>query len=135
MAVGIAFAPANAHAPVMTDKEKRQFIISKMEPKQYARHLIGKRWKDERRQFGCLAHLWGKESAWNYKAKSPTDDYGIPQRHMRHNTKAQIRDFLKDHRVQIRWGLTYIESRYQSPCGALQFWLSQAGPDGRGGWY
>jgi membrane-bound lytic murein transglycosylase MltF len=119
----------------MTAKEKRQFVISQMEPKSFARHLIAKTWKDSSRQYKCLAHLWGKESAWNHKAKSPTHDYGIPQRHMSHNTPKQIRDFLQDPQAQIKWGLNYIESRYDSPCGALKTWLSRADKNGRGGWY
>jgi len=119
----------------MTEKEKRALIISTMEPKTYARLLVKERFGMPEKQYRCLAQLWGKESAWNFKAKSPTHDYGIPQRHMKHNTKQQIQDFLKNPHVQIRWGLTYIESRYKTPCGALQSWLSRADKNGRGGWY
>jgi hypothetical protein len=119
----------------MTPQEKRQFIISQMEPKEFARHLIAKQWDNPKKEFGCLAHLWGKESAWNYKAKSPTHDYGIPQRHMSHNTRSQIQDFLAHPHPQIRWGLNYIKTRYESPCGALKSWLSRADKNGRGGWY
>jgi hypothetical protein len=119
----------------MTMKEKQKFVVSQMEPKPYANHLIKQRWKDSKKQFGCLKHLWGKESAWNHKAASPTHDYGIPQRHMSHNSREQIRDFLKDPQAQIRWGINYIEHRYESPCKALQSWLSRADKNGRGGWY
>jgi hypothetical protein len=119
----------------MTAKEKQQFVISQMEPKTFAKHLVSKTWRDPQRQFGCLAKLWGKESAWNHKAKSPTHDYGIPQRHMKHNTKAQIQGFLKNPQAQIKWGLNYIQHRYESPCGALKSWLSRADENGRGGWY
>ena len=119
----------------MTEKEKRQMVIRHMEPKTFARYLVSKRWDNPRTQFGCLAKLWGKESAWKHTAKSPTHDYGIPQRHMKHNTKAQINDFLKDPQAQIKWGLNYIEHRYDSPCGALKSWLSRADKNGRGGWY
>lgn len=135
IAVGFVITPAHAYAPVMTAKEKRAFVVSQMEPKTYARHLIAQQWRDPKKQFGCLAKLWGKESAWNHKAKSPTHDYGIPQRHMSHNTPEQIKGFLKDPQGQIRWGLNYIQTRYESPCGALQSWLSRADENGRGGWY
>jgi len=133
--VGLVIPHADAHAPVMTDKQKRQMVVKNMEPKEFARYLVNQRWNNSQSQFGCLAQLWGKESAWNYKAKSPTHDYGIPQRHMKHNTAQQIKDFMKDHKVQIRWGLNYIEHRYESPCGALKSWLSRADKNGRGGWY
>lgn len=119
----------------MSVKQKQQFVISQMLPKDYARHLIKSEWSDHKRQFGCLAHLWGKESAWNHKAKSPTHDYGIPQRHMSHNTEKQKQAFLKDPHGQIRWGLNYIKTRYDNPCGALKAWLSRADKNGRGGWY
>ncbi len=113
----------------------RKHIVRTMEPKTYAKYLIKKKWNNPNAQFKCVAHLWGKESAWNYKAKSPTHDYGIPQRHMKHNTVKEIADFMKDPQVQIRWGLNYIEHRYDSPCGALKSWLSRADKNGRGGWY
>ena len=113
----------------------RMHIVRTMEPKTYAKYLIKKKWKNSDAQYKCVAQLWGKESAWNYKAKSPTHDYGIPQRHMKHNTVTEIADFMKDPQVQIRWGLNYIEHRYDSPCGALKSWLSRADKNGRGGWY
>ncbi|MFN5250027.1 MAG: transglycosylase SLT domain-containing protein [Bacteroidota bacterium] len=119
----------------MTEKQRKQFVVSTMEPKTFARYVINKHWDDPQKQFGCLAKLWGKESAWNYKAKSPTHDYGIPQRHMSHNNPKQIQDFLKDPQGQIRWGLNYIKTRYETPCKALQSWLSRADKNGRGGWY
>lgn len=119
----------------MSPKQKQEFMVAQMPPKTFAKHLLRKDFADHKRQFGCLAKLWGKESAWNYKAKSPTDDYGIPQRHMRHNTKEQIAEFMKHPHTQIKWGLGYIKHRYDSPCGALKTWLSRANEEGRGGWY
>jgi hypothetical protein len=84
-------------------------------------------WKSN--QFGCLAKLWGKESAWNYKAVNKrTHDHGIPQRHMSHNTVAQRKAFLSDPVAQINWGLKYIDHRYDTPCRALDFWK-------RNNWY
>lgn len=134
--VGYALAfKAQAQAPVMTIKQKHDWFISQMDPKSYARHLIKSEHRNPDKEFRCLAQLWGKESGWNHKAKSHTHDYGIPQRHMSHNTPGQIQDFLKDPHAQVRWGLNYIESRYKTPCGALQKWLSRADKNGRGGWY
>lgn len=84
-------------------------------------------WKQT--EFSCLAKLWGKESAWNYKAVNKrTHDHGIPQRHMSHNTTAQRAAFLSDPVVQINWGLKYIDHRYDTPCRALDFWK-------RNNWY
>jgi len=119
----------------MTVKEQKEFLIAQLAPKDYAHHLIKQEWRNAGREFTCLKALWGKESAWNHKAKSPTHDYGIPQRHMSHNNQQQINNFLKDPHGQVRWGLNYIKTRYHNPCGALKAWLSRADKNGRGGWY
>ena len=74
-------------------------------------------------QFVCLNWMWGKESAWNYKASSSTHDHGIPQRHMSKDTKAEIHAFMTDPVAQINWGLKYIKGRYGSPCQAKAFWV------------
>jgi len=83
-------------------------------------------WNDE--QFECLEALWNRESNWRWQAKSPTSDYGIPQRHMRKNSKDEIKDFLSDPLEQISWGLSYIEHRYGNPCSAKKHSDSK-------GWY
>jgi hypothetical protein len=93
--------------------------------KEYAKgQLTVKHWK-------CLAYLYGKESAWNYKAignlSSPTKSYvyGIPQGKS---------EWLKDANPleQIDWGLRYIGNRYgfvrtiegiqPDTCEALKHW-------------
>ena len=91
--------------------------------KAYAREQV------EPREWKCLEQLWHKESRWNYRAISATQDYGIPQRHMRKNTAKQRTAFLSDPLAQIDWGLAYIQHRYSgSPCKAWNH--SQ-----RKGWY
>lgn len=80
--------------------------------------LLNYKWESE--EFKCLGKLWGKESAWNHEAESPTQDYGIPQRHMSKNTENQIAEFLESPINQIIWGLNYIDHRYGSPCLAWQ---------------
>ena len=106
-------------APVEVAKVQE---IAPPDPKTYARQtaLTDFGWGISEQK--CLAFLWGKESAWNYQAKSPTDDYGIPQRHMRHNTQKQIDAFMKSYTIQIDWGLNYIYTRYGSPCNAWESW-------------
>lgn len=86
-------------------------------------------------QFNCINKLWKKESNWNYKNSSPTNDHGIPQRHMKGKTKAEIKAFLSDPYAQIDWGLGYIEHRYGSGCKAWDVWKSRANKDLVGGWY
>ena len=91
--------------------------------KQYAQgQLTKKHWK-------CIAVLYGKESAWNYKAVGNLEGthkvYGIPQGKS---------EFLRTANPlqQIDWGLRYIGHRYgyvrtiegmqPNTCKALDHW-------------
>ena len=100
VAIGISlFTPAYASAP---DEAKRLTI------KEYAAVLV-----DDKYQMSCLSKLYGKESAWNYKANSGSH-WGIPQ-----GRSEYLRDALPEQ--QIMWGLKYIDNRYGSPCNAWAF--------------
>ena len=105
--------------------EAQQPPTKRLTSKQYAQgQLTNKNYK-------CLATLYGKESAWNWKAvgnlSSPTKSYvyGIPQgksEWLRTATPLQ----------QIDWGLRYIGHRYgyvrtiegmqPDTCKALDHW-------------
>jgi hypothetical protein len=78
--------------------------------KEYALHLLHYDYK----QYRCLSKLYGKESAWNPKARNGSH-YGIPQ-----GRSVWLRD--QDGYTQVRWGLSYIEHRYSTPCNALDHW-------------
>jgi len=71
-------------------------------------------------EFPCLVELWRKESNWRPEAKSPTNDYGIPQRNMPKHTKAEIKKFRSNPMAQIEWGVGYIRHRYGDACKALR---------------
>lgn len=115
--------PSQPEVSIPAERLRPIVILTEMtEPKTYAQMVMSNEFGWDKEQFRCLAPMWGKESAWNYKAKSPTDDYGIPQRHMRSNTKEEIKDFLDNPYTQIEWGLNYIKSRYGTPCKAWEFW-------------
>jgi hypothetical protein len=92
------------------------------DPRTIARNIAQVDYSWGNKQFTCLSRLWGKESAWNPKAVSPTNDHGIPQRNMPNHTQSQKNAFLNDTRGQIIWGLNYISIRYNNPCNAWQFW-------------
>jgi len=76
------------------------------------------------KNYKCLAVLYGKESAWNWKAKNGSH-YGIPQGRS---------EWLKNANPleQIDWGLRYIGHRYgytrtiegiqPNTCAALNHW-------------
>ncbi len=80
-----------------------------MTPKQYAYYSL-----NDIKQYKCLATLYGKESAWNWKANSGSH-WGIPQgksEWLRTATAIQ----------QVEWGLRYIKHRHGTPCKALNHW-------------
>ena len=79
--------------------------------KEYALHLLHYDYV----QYRCLSKLYGKESAWNPKARNGSH-YGIPQGRSEYLSRV-------DGYAQVRWGLSYIEHRYSKPCGAYNHWL------------
>ena len=80
-------------------------------------------------QFACLNSLWAKESGWNYRAtNSSSGAYGIPQALPGSKMGAYGSDWRTNPATQIKWGLSYIDGRYGSPCSAWSTAQSQ-------GWY
>ena len=79
-------------------------------------------------QFPCLEKLWSKESGWNERAGSPSGAYGIPQALPGTKMSSFGSDWQTNPATQIKWGLSYIKSRYSTPCGAWQHFQSN-------GWY
>jgi hypothetical protein len=70
-------------------------------------------------QFSCLDALWTHESGWNVYAQNPSSGaYGIPQALPGDKMAAAGPDWATNPATQIRWGLTYIQGRYGSPCAA-----------------
>jgi hypothetical protein len=70
-------------------------------------------------QFSCLQPLWEHESGWSVTAENPTSGaYGIPQSLPGAQMASAGADWQSNAATQIRWGLTYIQGRYGSPCGA-----------------
>lgn len=74
-------------------------------------------WGDE--QYSCLNQLWTKESHWNYKARNKrTGAHGIPQALPADKMDVVGTDWRTNPVTQIRWGLRYIDIRYDTPCSA-----------------
>ena len=62
-------------------------------------------------------------------ATNPTSGaYGIPQAWPAKNLASAGLDWQTSYRTQVNWGLSYIASRYKTPCGAWGFWV-------RNNWY
>jgi hypothetical protein len=70
-------------------------------------------------QYTCLNRLWTKESHWNYKAHNKRSGaHGIPQALPAIRMEVISSDWRTNPVTQIRWGLRYIEARYDNPCSA-----------------
>jgi len=70
-------------------------------------------------QFECLNRLWTKESHWNYQAHNyRSGAHGIAQALPANRMEIISTDWRKNPVTQIRWGLRYIEIRYENPCKA-----------------
>jgi hypothetical protein len=78
--------------------------------KTYALYLLDFNYE----QYTCLVELYNHESNWNPKASNGSH-YGIPQ-----GKSEWLRD--QDGWTQVRWGLSYIEHRYSTPCNAYDHW-------------
>ena len=87
-------------------------------PEQIAERMLGQfGWSSS--QFSCLQPLWEHESGWSVTAENPTSGaYGIPQSLPGAQMASAGADWQSNAATQIRWGLTYIQGRYGSPCGA-----------------
>lgn len=99
----------------------RMAISPKIMAKSIARAKIYKMFDNPKRQWRALSRLWGKESAWNHKAKNPhSTAYGI----------AQVLGTPRNSTIkyQINKGLEYIVHRYGTPQAAWAFWQ-------KNGWY
>jgi hypothetical protein len=70
-------------------------------------------------QFACLEPLWNAESGWNHKAHNRSSGaFGIPQSLPAGKMASAGSDWRTNPETQIKWGLNYIQKRYQTPCGA-----------------
>jgi hypothetical protein len=74
-------------------------------------------WGDD--QYSCLNRLWTKESHWNYKAHNyRSGAHGIAQALPAVKMEVISSDWRTNPVTQIRWGLRYIDIRYETPCDA-----------------
>ncbi len=74
-------------------------------------------------QFGCFSDIITRESGWNVHATNPSSGaYGLPQSLPGSKMASAGPDWRDDATTQIKWALTYMDSRYGSPCDAWSFW-------------
>jgi hypothetical protein len=121
-------AAAAAAKRAAQQRAARQHAIQSGSPTQIAQAMLGQYgWSAS--QFSCLYPLWEHESGWNPAAMNPSSGaFGIPQALPGTQMASAGSDWRTNPATQIKWGLSYIQSRYGSPCGA---W----GHEQSSGWY
>jgi hypothetical protein len=87
--------------------------------KKVAKAIMSVEYSWDDKQYSCLNSLWTKESNWNYKARNKrTGAHGIPQALPADKMAIVGTDWRTNPVTQIRWGLRYIDIRYDTPCSA-----------------
>jgi hypothetical protein len=77
----------------------------------------------------CLVKLWTRESQFNHKADNKySSAFGIPQALPGSKMASAGKDWRTNPKTQIKWGLGYIDGRYETPCEAWEH-------SERKGWY
>lgn len=85
-------------------------------------------WRSDR-QWHCLRRLWNLESSWRVHADNPSSSaYGIPQAMPGSKMGSAGPHWRRNAETQIRWGIHYVNGRYDAPCGAMRH-------KERHGWY
>lgn len=78
-------------------------------------------------EWDALVQLWDHESGWRNTAKNPSSGaYGIPQALPASKMGAAANPPTSSASAQIKWGLSYIQSRYGSPSKAWAAWQSRS---------
>lgn len=78
-------------------------------------------------QFSCFSDIVSRESGWNYTATNAASGaYGLVQALPGSKMASAGADWRTNPATQIKWGLSYMDSRYGSPCGAWSFWQAHS---------
>ncbi|MFD7082209.1 transglycosylase SLT domain-containing protein [Streptomyces sp. NPDC059918] len=74
-------------------------------------------------QFAAFSKIVSRESGWNPSAtNASTGAYGLVQALPASKMASAGSDWKTNPATQIKWGLSYMDSRYGSPVGAWNFW-------------
>lgn len=121
-------AKDRAAAAARSSRSSDRQALPSGSPKEIARAMLATYgWGND--QFTCLVTMWDHESGWNPNAENPgSGAFGIPQALPGAKMAKYGSDWRTNAATQISWGLDYIKTRYNTPCGAWSFWQ-------RGSWY
>lgn len=83
---------------------------------------------NESGQYSCMDNIFVRESGWRWNASNPaggnpsTSAYGIPQSLPGSKMASAGSDWQTNPVTQIKWGLSYMNGKYGSPCAAWAYW-------------
>lgn len=98
---------------------KRPKIPSTGSPRTYAKSALSAS------QYSCLDSIITRESGWRVNAANPSSGaYGLPQANPGSKMASTGADWRTNGVTQIRWAISYVDSRYGSACSAWSFWRS-----------
>jgi hypothetical protein len=112
-------APISEMAKVAAMARQVEIARKATGAKYIARTIMQEQYSWGADQYTCLNRLWTKESHWNYKAHNyRSGAHGIAQALPATKMEVISTDWRTNPVTQIRWGLHYIDLRYDTPCKA-----------------
>ena len=110
-------------ALVSTMSKQVEMARTQMGAKKVAKTILMDEYGYGDAEYACLNHLWMKESHWNYKAHNYSSGaHGIAQALPAVKMEVIATDWRTNPVTQIRWGIRYIDIRYDTPCKAWAKW-------------
>jgi len=118
---GVASVDAQSISLVSVQARQIQLAKTPTGAKQVAQDLVSSLGYDwNAHQIGCLNALWDGESHWNFQAHNyRSGAQGIAQALPPTKMEIVSTDWRTNPVTQIKWGLSYIKARYNTPCKAL----------------
>jgi murein DD-endopeptidase MepM/ murein hydrolase activator NlpD len=110
---------AEERAAAAASRSETRTPVYTGDPKAIARSMMSET------QFQCFSNIVTRESGWNpYAVNKSSGAYGLVQALPGSKMATAGADWRTNPATQIKWGLSYMNSRYGSPCGAWSFWQS-----------
>ncbi|NUU23385.1 MAG: transglycosylase SLT domain-containing protein [Streptomycetaceae bacterium] len=110
-------ADERAAAAAAASRSETRTPVYTGDPKAIARSMMSDT------QFQCFSNIVTRESGWNpYAVNKSSGAYGLVQALPGSKMATAGADWRTNPATQIKWGLSYMNSRYGSPCGAWSFW-------------
>lgn len=128
----VATAKQRNTALLKANRSKANVAVTsanKRAAKVFAKRYLNSKYASNKKaaqQYTCLSKVFQYESGWNWKARASAGYYGLPQ--TKNSMAKHGKNWRTHYEPQIKWGHSYMTSRYGSPCGA---WAKIQ----RSGWY